>query len=329
MKMLKDKFNRIHDYLRISLTDKCNLRCVYCNPNDLPKGYFTNANKMSAEEIDTIAGVFVQQGVKKIRLTGGEPLVRKDAKEIIRRLSKYPVELVITTNGVFVYEFMETFQQAGIRTVNVSLDSLNKERNFSIIKRDEFEVIKRNINLLLKNNFHVKINTVIMKDMNEDEIPDFVEWTKHEPVHVRFIEFMPFAGNQWSNEKVFSHNDMLELITSKYHFKKMPNHKHDTAKKYLVPGHKGTFAIISSMSQPFCCGCNRMRLTTDGKMKNCLFSKSEVDILGALRNGLDIVPLIKQCVWDKEKALGGQFTSIYQDLDSSKISNRSMINIGG
>ena len=327
--MLKDKFNRIHDYLRISLTDKCNLRCVYCNPIDLPKGYFTNANKMSAEEIDTIAGVFVQQGVKKIRLTGGEPLVRKDTKEIIQRLSKYPVELVITTNGVFVHEFMETFQQAGIHSVNVSLDSLIKERNFSITKRDEFDRIKQNINLLLNNNFHVKINTVIMKDVNEDEIPDFVEWTKHEPVHVRFIEFMPFAGNQWSNEKVFSHNDMLELISSKYDFKKLPNEKHDTAKKYFVPGHKGTFAIISNMSQPFCGGCNRMRLTTDGKMKNCLFSKSEVDILGALRNGQDIVPLIKQCVWDKEEALGGQFTSIYQDLDSSKISNRSMINIGG
>ncbi|MBZ0243792.1 MAG: GTP 3',8-cyclase MoaA [Bacteroidales bacterium] len=327
--MLKDKFNRVHDYLRISLTDKCNLRCSYCNPVDLPKGYFTNTTKMSSEEIEFIAGVFVQQGVKKIRLTGGEPLVRRDAKEIIQRLSKYPVELGITTNGVFVHEFIESFQQAGIHSVNVSLDTLKRKKNLSITRRDEFDRIKQNIELLLENNFHVKINTVIMKGVNEAEIPDFVEWTKDQPVHLRFIELMPFAGNQWSNEKVFSHSAMLELISSKYDFIKLPNEKHDTAKKYFVPGHKGTFATISTMSQPFCSSCNRMRLTTDGKMKNCLFSKNEVDILGALRSGLDIVPLIRQCVWNKKEALGGQLSPTYEKIDATKLENRSMINIGG
>ena len=291
----KINFGRIHDYLRISLTDKCNLRCTYCNPVDLPKGYFAGAPRMSADEIDKIVSVFVQEGVKKIRLTGGEPLVRKDAKEIIERLSKYPVELAITTNGVFVHEFIETFKKAGIHSVNVSLDSLNKERNFSITGRDEFDRVTQNINLLLKNDFHVKVNMVVMKNVNEDEIPDFVEWTKHQPVHVRFIEFMPFAGNQWTNEKVFTYREILELISSRYAFISLPNGRNDTAKKYFVPAHKGTFAIISTMSQPFCSGCNRMRLTTDGKMKNCLFSKNEVDILGALRNGQDILPLIKHC----------------------------------
>lgn len=327
--MLKDQFNRVHDYLRVSLTDKCNLRCIYCNPIDLPKGHFAGAERMSADEIDKIVSVFVQQGIKKIRLTGGEPLVRKDVKGIIERLSKYPVELAITTNGVFVHEFIETFQQAGIRSVNVSLDSLKKEKIISITKRDEFDRVMQNINLLLENNFHVKINTVVMKNVNEDEIPDFVAWTKEETVHVRFIEFMPFAGNQWSKEKVFSHNRMLELISSEYDFIKLPNDKHETAKKYLVPGHKGTFAIISSMSQPFCSGCNRLRLTTDGKMKNCLFSKDEADILGALRKGRDIIPLIKQCVAGKEETMGGQFSSLYKNTDVSKINNRSMIAIGG
>lgn len=327
--MLNDQFNRVHDYLRISLTDKCNLRCSYCNPIDLPKGHFANSNKMSVDEIDTIAGVFVQLGVKKIRLTGGEPLVRKDAKEIIRRLSKYPVELVITTNGVFVHEFIDSFCDAGIRSVNVSLDSLKMRKNLVITGRNEFERVCENIQLLLKNNFHVKINTVVIKGTNEDEIPDFIEWTKRQPVDVRFIEFMPFDGNRWSNEKVFSHDEMLKLIATRYEFISLKNEKHDTAKKYFVPGHKGSFAIISTMSQPFCSGCNRMRLTTDGKMKNCLFSNNEVDILSALRNGEDIVPLIKQCVWDKKEALGGQFTSKYKEIDSSKINNRSMINIGG
>ena len=327
--MLTDKFNRVHDYLRISLTDKCNLRCSYCNPVDLPKGYFTGSARMSADEIDKIVAVFVQEGVKKIRLTGGEPLVRKDAREIMERLSKYPVELALSTNGVFVHEYLDTFKQAGIKSVNVSLDSLNREKFLSITKRDEFKRIMDNIDLLLKNHFLVKINVVVMKNVNEAEVLDFVEWTKHKSIHVRFIEFMPFSGNQWDREKVFSCQEMLNLISTKFNFLKLPDGKHDTAKKYFIPDHKGTFAIISTMSEPFCEGCNRMRLTTDGKMKNCLFSTTEVDILGALRNELDIVPLIKKCVGDKAKALGGQFNSAYDKIDASKITNRSMINIGG
>ncbi len=322
--MLTDQYNRVHTYLRISLTDKCNLRCTYCNPVDLPKGYFSKSNKMSADEIETIAGVFIKEGIKKIRLTGGEPLVRKDAKEIIRRLSRYPVELAITTNGVYVHEFIDTFCEAGIWSVNVSLDSLDSKRNQLITGRDEFDRVKANIGLLLKNNFHVKINTVVMRDVNTDELCNFVAWTKDVPVEVRFIEFMPFSGNHWSKEKVFSYREMLSLIGEYFHYVPLHNDNHDTAVKYQVPGYKGTFAIISTMSRPFCSGCNRLRLTTDGKMKNCLFSKGEADILGALRSGTDIVPLIRQCVWEKEEALGGQL-----NMSNGNVKNRSMIHIGG
>lgn len=327
--MLKDSFHRIHDYLRISLTDKCNLRCTYCNPVDLPKGHFAHSDKMTVDEIDTIAGVFVQLGIKKIRLTGGEPLVRKGAKEIIQRLSRYPVELAITTNGVFVHEFIETFREAGIRSVNVSLDSLKKNKNTLISGRNEFERVYGNIQLLLKNDFNVKVNTVVMKSINDDEIQDFVAWTKRQPVHVRFIEFMPFAGNQWSKEKVFSQEEILSLIAARFNFSSLPDEAHATAKKYALDGARGTFGIISTMSHPFCDSCNRMRLTTDGKMKNCLFSKGEADILGALRKGEDIVPMIQQCVWNKKEAQGGQFQSNYKTLDSAQLKNRSMIRIGG
>ena len=327
--MLTDKFNRVHDYLRISLTDKCNLRCAYCNPIDLPKGYFAGAQRMTVEEIDQIVAVFVKEGVKKIRLTGGEPLVRKDAQEIIERISKYPVELAISTNGVLVDKYIDIFKYAGIQSVNVSLDSLTREKFFAITKRDEFNRILDNIYLLLQKGFRVKINVVVMKGVNDNELNDFIKWTKHLPVHVRFIEFMPFAGNAWSREKVFSYQEMLDQISKEYEFIKLRDSKHDTDKKYFVPGHDGTFAIISTMSQPFCGGCNRMRLTTDGKMKNCLFSKTEMDILGALRKGIDIAPLIKQCVWMKEEKLGGQLKTIDEKLDTSKINNRSMINIGG
>ncbi len=327
--MLKDKFERIHDYLRISITDKCNLRCTYCNPVDLPKGYFAGHKRMTADEIETIASVFVKQGIKKIRITGGEPLVRKDAKEIIERLSKFPVELAITTNGVFVHEFIEVFKSTGIKSVNVSLDSLKRDSFFHITGRDEFDRVIQNIGLLLDNNFQVKVNMVAMKGVNENEIPDFVEWTKHKPLHIRFIEFMPFAGNAWSEKKIFSFNEILELISSRCEFNKLPDNVHDTAKKYTVKDYRGTFAVISTMTQPFCSGCNRLRLTTDGKMKNCLFSQKETDLLTALRAGEDILPLIRQSVWQKEKMLGGQFTPVIENINAASIQNRSMIDIGG
>ena len=216
-----------------------------------------------------------------------------------------------------------------MRSVNVSLDSLKGSRNLLITGRDVFDQVTQNIKLLLKNNFHVKINVVVMRNINDDEILDFVAWTKEQPVHVRFIEFMPFTGNHWSNEKVFSYKEILDRVSEKFTYSKLHHEKHDTAMKFRVNGHCGTFAIISTMSQPFCSGCNRLRLTTDGKMKNCLFSKSEVDILSALRNGEDILPLIKQCVWEKEEALGGQFTSINGKPEVAEIINRSMIHIGG
>lgn len=327
--MLADKFNRVHDYLRISLTDKCNLRCIYCNPIDLPKGHFTHSNKMSVEEIDRIVDVFVQLGIRKIRLTGGEPLVRKDVGQIIERLSKYPVELALTTNGVFVDEHIETFQRAGIQSVNVSLDSLKPHKNAIITGRSHFGRVWQNIHLLLENHFRVKINTVVMKGVNESEIPDFIEWTRELPIEVRFIEFMPFSGNHWSSSKVFSHDKILELISGHHDFIKLPDKIHDTTKKFQIPGYRGSFAVISSMSHPFCAGCNRLRLTTDGKMKNCLFSGKETDILGALRTGMDIVPLIKQCVLSKEEFLGGQMTPVYKNTNAAKIDNRSMISIGG
>lgn len=327
--MLTDSFNRIHDYLRISLTDKCNLRCTYCTPVDLPKGTFSNTSRMTADEIDSIASVFVKAGVKKIRLTGGEPLVRKDAKEIILRLSKYPIELAITTNGVFVHEFIETFKTARLRSVNVSLDSLKKSNYFSITQRDEFIRVMDNINLLLANDFHVKINVVAIKNFNDVEILDFIEWTKNLPVHIRFIEFMPFTGNKWSKDKVFSHQQILDLISSKYHFIQLLNEKNDTAKKYFVPKHKGTFAIISTMTEPFCSGCNRMRLTSDGKMYNCLFAKNETDLLTTLRQGKDIEPLIKECILGKYEMLGGNNENKNWGKQNTENRERSMISLGG
>ena len=326
--MIIDKYNRIHNYLSISLTDNCNLRCFYCMPEE--EYDFSPASRlMQVDEIESLAKTFVSLGVNKIRLTGGEPLVRKDAADIILSLSKLPVKLTLTTNGSRLHEFVDVLEEANIRSLNISLDTLQSEKFQLITRRDQFKKVYDNIQLLLKRNFHVKVNMVAMKGLNDNEIIDFIEWTKHEPVHVRFIEFMPFTGNRWTSNKVFTMQEILEVIEKKYEIVRLQDEKHDTAKGYKVSGHEGTFAIISTMSENFCSDCNRMRLTADGKMKNCLFSEKETDLLSALRKGEDVVPLIHKSIQSKAKELGGQFTADFQHLHAEDIHNRSMITIGG
>ena len=326
--MIIDNYNRVHNYLRISLTDNCNLRCFYCMPEE--EYIFTPASQlMQVDEIIKLAKIFVAAGVNKIRLTGGEPLVRKDAADIILALSKLPVTLTITTNGTRLHEFVEVLQKARVQSLNISLDTLQAEKFELVTRRNQFDVVMKNIQLLLDKNFHVKINVVAMKGFNDNEINDFIAWTKNTPIHVRFIEFMPFSGNRWTSNKVFTMQEILQVVEAKYAYIRLKDEKHDTAKKYMVPGHAGTFAIISTMSANFCGDCNRMRLTADGKMKNCLFSKEETDLLTALRNGEAILPLIQQSISNKAKELGGQFTPDFEHLHAEDINNRSMITIGG
>ncbi|KUJ50026.1 GTP 3',8-cyclase MoaA [Chryseobacterium sp. JAH] len=326
--MITDTFGRVHDYLRISLTDNCNLRCFYCMPEE--KYAFAPAAKlMQVDEIEKIAQLFVEYGVKKIRLTGGEPLVRKDAPKILKSLGKLDIELAITTNGIRVDEMLNELLEAHIKAINISLDTLQPEKFLKITRRDLFHRVRNNINLLLRHNIRVKINVVIMKGLNDDEIIDFIALTKHNNIEVRFIEFMPFSGNQWTSNQVFTLHEILLKVSSKYDVIPVEPEPNDTSSRYIIDGHVGSFAVISTMSQPFCDTCNRMRLTADGKLKNCLFSKDETDLLGALRNGQDILPLIQQTMKAKAKALGGQFSGVFENIDASKLENRSMITIGG
>jgi len=326
--MIIDKFQRVHNYLRISLTDNCNLRCFYCMPDESYE--FTPASRlMQPDEIFAIAQKFVSLGVNKIRLTGGEPLVRKDAGDIIQKLSTLPVQLTLTTNATRLHDFFSQLTEAGIRSINISLDTLQPERFFFMTRRDQFALVKKNIELAIQKGFHVKVNVVVMKGLNDAEINDFIAWTKDTPVHIRFIEFMPFSGNKWTSNKVFTLQEILTVINERYATEALPNDAHDTAKAFTVPGHAGTFAVISTMSAPFCSGCNRMRLTADGKMKNCLFSKEETDLLAAFRAGMDIGPLILESIQSKYAALGGQMNTDFEHLHANEISNRSMITIGG
>ena len=326
--MILDSFGRKHNYLRISLTDNCNLRCFYCMPEE--EYEFTPVSRlMQPDEIESISKIFVAQGVNKIRLTGGEPLVRKDAGKIILSLSKLPVKLTLTTNGTRVHEFIELLKEANIQTLNISLDTLQSDRFMLLTRRDQFKLVYDNIQLLIRNGFQVKVNVVVMKGMNDGEINNFIEWTKVTPIQIRFIEFMPFSGNRWTSNKVFTWQEILDLVQTKYPIVRLDDEIHDTAKKYTVPGHAGSFAVISTMTSPFCSGCNRMRLTADGKMKNCLFSKEETDLLTAFRNGEDILPLIQKSIASKAKELGGQFTADFEKVHAEEIQNRSMITIGG
>lgn len=326
--MMVDSHNRVHNYLRISLTDNCNLRCFYCMPED-EYDFATAEQLMQVDEIEALAKIFVSQGVNKIRLTGGEPLVRKDAKEIIRRLAALPVTLTITTNGTRLHDFVELLKETKVSSVNISLDTLQAEKFQLLTRRDQFQVVQKNIELMVTHGFHTKVNMVVMRGVNDSEINDFVEWTKHMPIHVRFIEFMPFSGNRWNSSKVFIMDEMLRVISMKYDFIPLQADKHDTAKKFMVPGHLGTFAVISTMSAHFCGDCNRIRLTADGKIKNCLFSKDELDLLTPLRNGEEVLPLIHQSIAAKAPQLGGQFTQDFEKLEAATIKNRSMITIGG
>lgn len=328
MQTLIDSFGRTHNYLRLSLTHHCNFNCTYCMPHENSELYPSKAI-MDLEEIDAIVGVFCDFGINKIRLTGGEPLIRKDAAEIISRLSRYPVALSLTTNGTRLHCFIDSLKKANVKSVNISLDSLKEDRFLFITKSYLFKQVWNNIQLMLKSGFSIKINMVVISGINDDEIIDFVDLTRKSTIEVRFIEFMPFAGNDWESKNVMSRAAILDRISSVYSFLPKPGTINDAAEHFQVPGFAGSFATISTMSHPFCSGCNRIRLTADGKIKNCLFSKDETDILTPFRKGMNILPLIQQSISDKAASTGGQFSTDMESIQPSSLLNRSMINIGG
>ncbi|MBP6455932.1 MAG: GTP 3',8-cyclase MoaA [Chitinophagaceae bacterium] len=326
--MLIDNHFRVHNYLRISLTDACNFRCLYCMPDENTP-CTPHKNLMQVDEIETFVKLFISLGVNKLRLTGGEPLVRKEAEEIIDRISTYNADLHITTNGYLLKEFEPCFKKNNLKGINISLDTLDATKFFVLTQRDNFEKVMSNIDYFLGLNYSLKINVVMMKGINDNEIVDFISWTKHLPLHIRFIEFMPFDGNLWSDKKLFPMQQIIDEANDHFDIIKLQDEKNDTTKKYKVVGHQGTFAVISTMTSPFCSNCNRLRLTADGKLKNCLFSKTETDLLTPLRNKQDVKNLILETVLKKEKERGGQIFDSFSDVQAHEMKNRSMIKIGG
>ena len=329
--MLEDSFARKHNYLRISLTERCNLRCSYCMPIDGVQ--ITPSSKlMNANEIYEISKIFVSHGVDKIRLTGGEPSVRKDFPDILKRLSSLPIKLSLTTNAVSIDRYVPLLKLSKTKSINVSLDTLNSDRFKKITFRDYFKRVYNNIHMLINSGYQIKINVVLIKGINDDEILDFIEFTKSNSVIVRFIEFMPFDGNQWNREKTVSYEQIMKDISSVYKPHKILRIKddpNDTTKNYKIVGFKGSFGIISTVTNPFCDRCNRLRLTANGQLKNCLFSKKEQDLLTAFRNKENLEPIIRKAVLGKKAVRAGMETpEKFEDIRQHE-QNRSMIKIGG
>ena len=329
--ILTDTFGRKHTYLRISLTELCNLRCTYCMPAEgiqlSPRSHI-----MNFDEIYTIAKTFVDHGVTKIRLTGGEPLVRRDVDVILKKLASLPVELSMTTNAVIVDRYIDLLKECNIMNLNVSLDSLDAVKFKEITRRNDFEKVVKNMHLLIQEGFNVKLNAVLIKEFNDNEIIDFINLSKDLPISVRFIEFMPFDGNKWDKGKMVSYAEVMDYVNSNFETSqviRLEDAPSDTSKNYKIDGYKGSFAIISSVTNPFCDSCNRIRLTANGRLKNCLFSAGESDLLTSLREGKDIIPMIQKAVQSKFKIRGGMDT--LEKLESPDLhgKNRSMITIGG
>lgn len=321
-----DDFGREHTYLRISITDRCNLRCFYCMPEEGIE-LTEKPNIMTLEEIVEISKVFTELGVDTIRLTGGEPLVRKNVDFLVRELAKLGVELKLTTNGIVLNKYFDVFQKVGLRKINISLDTLEKSKSVFITKRDYFDRIMANVKQAIDYDFDIKLNVVLIKGVNDMEINDFIELTQDQDIGVKFIEFMPFRGNKWDWEKGVSKQEILDTVSSRFgKVEKLEDPKHSTSANYKVKGFKGSFGIVSTITNPFCAGCNRIRLTADGKMKNCLFATAETDLLTPYREGESIDSIILEAIKEKKFSRDGMDEKMEAEHYEQ---NRSMIEIGG
>jgi cyclic pyranopterin phosphate synthase len=302
---LTDTFQRQHDYLRISITEKCNLRCLYCMPEEgVPQS--PPAELLTTPEIYLLSSVFVSQGVTKIRLTGGEPTVRRDIVPLMHQIgslrSQGLRELCLTTNGISLHRKLDSMVEAGLTGVNLSLDTLDPWQFQIMTRRKGFDAVMKSIKQILEMNklgagIKLKINCVVMRGLNEREIIPFVELGKEQDLEVRFIEYMPFDGNKWSKGKMLPYQEMLNIIRAKYPtLRKVQDHKNDTSKTYEIPGFMGRMGFITSMTHNFCGTCNRLRITSDGNLKVCLFGNAEVSLRDILRKSNDGNPIDEQAL---------------------------------
>lgn len=289
---LTDSYSRQHDYLRISITERCNLRCTYCMPEE-GISLSPPSHLLTTPEIFYLSRLFVSEGVTKIRLTGGEPTIRKDILPLMQSIGDLRRqglrELCITTNGIALHRKLDGMADAGLTGVNLSLDTLDPLQFQLMTRRKGFEAVMKSVDRILEMNrlgagIKLKINCVVMRNVNEREILSFVELSRENDLEVRFIEYMPFEGNKWDKQKMLSYEEMLGIVRSKYPgLHKVKDHKNNTSKTYKVPDFVGKIGFVTSMTHNFCGSCNRLRITSDGNLKVCLFGNAEVSLRDIMR----------------------------------------------
>lgn len=305
---LIDTFGRVHNNLRISVTDRCNIRCFYCMPAENVQ-FMNRADLLSFEEIEQLVRIVAPLGVNKLRLTGGEPLVRRDVPLLIEKLVGIPGvdDIGITTNGILFGEQAQSLFDAGLRRVNISLDALDPEKFREVTRRDGYEKVVESIHIAKAVGFDpIKVNAVSIRNLTEDQIVPFGRFARDTGVEVRFIEFMPLdADNAWEREKVLFASEIIEHLSAE-RMPLIPFGEQDPtapATDYVFEDGAGRIGFIPSVSQPFCSNCNRFRITADGKLRNCLFSLAETDIKQLLRSGAshdEIIAAVRASITAKE-----------------------------
>ncbi len=286
--MLYDNHGRVINYLRLAVTDRCNLRCFYCMPENGIQ-YVEKSALLSYEEMIRLITVLAKLGIEKIRITGGEPFVRKGMMKFLATICQIPgIRAVhLTTNGTVTAPLIPDLKKIGIKSVNLSIDSLDQQRFFDITRRDVLPAVMETFYALLKHNITTKINSVVMNGKNTDDIIPMVQLTKDYPVGVRFIEEMPFNGSGADHGlSLWNHHKILEKIKTVYpDLKKIPDPDFSTSTNYKIPGHSGTVGIIAAYSRTFCGTCNRIRLTPTGLLKTCLYDSGVFNVKDFLRAG--------------------------------------------
>lgn len=326
--LLVDQFGRTIEKLRVSVTDRCNFRCTYCMPEDGVQ-WLPRENILCFEEIFRLVRVFNELGVKEVRLTGGEPLLRKDLPVLIEQLAILPLDKIsLTTNGFFLPEQFDALYEAGIKSFNISLDTLIRERFKQITRRDFYEKVMKGLDTLnTYSDCQIKLNTVLIKDFNSDEIIDFAQLARNKNINIRFIEFMPLGKDDgWSKKVIVKGQEVIDVIEPVFPLYKVSGSQKEPAVRWKFKDtEQGELGFINSVSEPFCNSCNRMRLTADGHIRNCLFSLDEFDLKSSLRQGIsdsDLKEQIKAWVYKKES---GHLIN----QDNFVRPQRSMSQIGG
>ena len=300
---LIDSYGRVHRDLRISITDRCNFRCTYCMPEEGMK-WLPRAEILTFEEIERIARLLVERfGIDSIRLTGGEPTIRAHLPVLIRKLAALPVDLAVTTNGATLRLVAHDLKAAGLERINISLDSFRPERFYDITRRNDLDKVLDGIDAALEAGLHpVKLNAVVMRGVNDDEIVDFARFGRDKNIEVRFIEFMPLeAGEWWNTGAVVSLDEIVRRVGDVFPCEPLQQGNEPAARFRYLDG-RGSFGVIASVTQAFCGSCDRVRLTADGKFRNCLFALEEHDVRALLRAGAsddELADLFASVVRDK------------------------------